>query len=63
MSGEVRADERALWERVYAGERPRYAGQELGIPSKRVAYLCEKWARQGKYDWGVCIDLGWAWHD
>lgn len=59
MSEPIRDDEKALWARVEAGELPRYAGQALGIPSKRVAYLCEKWSRQGRYNYGVSVDMGW----
>lgn len=38
---------------------PREAGAALGIPPNRVRYYCEKWARRGEYDWGVCVDTGW----
>lgn len=55
----ARPDELALWHALLAGEKPRYAGRRLGIPRRRVAYLCGKWARHGDYDWGVVIDLGW----
>lgn len=52
-------DENKLWEAVLTGKSPRDAGKKLGIHPKRVDSLCEKWARQGKYDYGVCCDLGW----
>lgn len=52
-------DERALWEAVLRGEKPRQAGRDLGIPHRRVWYLCAKWSRLGIYEWGVTIDLGW----
>ena len=55
----VKPDEQALWDRVGLGETPRVAGHELGIPPKRVQYLCTKWARKGSYDYGVSVDLGW----
>ncbi len=55
----MKPDEVALWEALLAGERPRYAGQRLGMAPRRVEYLCLKWARQGKYDYGVVHDLGW----
>lgn len=38
---------------------PREVGAELGIPWKRVAYLCGKWDDKGWYEYGVCVDLGW----
>lgn len=56
-------DELALWNAF--GEDPeqhvwpRYAGIALNMPPRRVQYLCEKWARQGIYDYGVACDLGW----
>lgn len=52
-------DEQALWARLLTGEKPRYAGSALGIPPRRIRYLCEKWARRGLYDWRVVVDLGW----
>ncbi len=56
----MKPDEVALWARVLAGETPRLAGEALSIPPKRVDFLCGKWARQGIYDYGVCVDLGWV---
>lgn len=56
----MRDDERQLWEAIQSGRWPRDAGQELGMHWKRVVYLCEKWTRQGKYDYGVSPDLGWV---
>lgn len=55
-----RPDEQALWALVAGGESPRDAGKHLGIHPRRVVHLCEKWARQGIYDYGVSADLGWA---
>jgi hypothetical protein len=55
----AKPDELALWARVAAGERPRDAGRDLGIPSGRVEYLCEKWASAGIYEYGVSADMGW----
>ena len=62
MSIPKRSDEVALW--AAFGEEaqhrtPREAGQALDIPAGRVEYLCEKWTRQGVYDYGVACDLGW----
>lgn len=54
-----RPDEVALWAAVRAGESPREAGERLGIPRRRMEYLCDKWSRKGLYDWGVVIDRGW----
>lgn len=56
----MKSDESKLWEAVVAGERPRDAGQRLGIHPRRVIYLCEKWARRRTYDYGVSPDLGWV---
>jgi hypothetical protein len=55
----AKPDEVALWARVAAGERPRDAGRALGVPSGRVAYLCEKSASAGIYEYGTSADLGW----
>jgi hypothetical protein len=55
-------DERDLWNEFGVGashRTPRDAGIALGIPRKRVDYLCHKWSRQRRYDYGVCVDLGW----
>ena len=56
----MKPDELALWEALLAGESPRDAGERLGVPPKRVLYLCHKWADQGDYDYGVAADLGWV---
>jgi len=58
----IREDERALWEAFGpdAPHRwPRDAAAALGIDRNRMVYLCNKWADQGRYDWGVSCDLGW----
>lgn len=55
----MKEDERALLAAALAGERPRYAGERLGIPPNRVRYLCFKWSRRDWYDYGVTYDLGW----
>lgn len=60
MNMPPRDDERMLWAAVQAGGKPRYAGFDLGIPPDRIVYLCEKWSRQGKYEYGTSIDLGWT---
>lgn len=56
----MKPDEQRLWDAVVAGERPRTAGLDLGIHSRRVVYLCNKWSRLGIYDYGVSPDLGWV---
>jgi hypothetical protein len=50
-----------LWESFpdKIAKHPRDAGKVLGIASKRVCYLCKKWAKQGVYEYGTSIDLGW----
>lgn len=53
-------DEVMLEEAVCAGEKPRDAGERLGIPPNRVRYLCLKWADQGWYEYGITYDLGWV---
>ena len=55
----AKPDELALWQALEQGEWPRDAGHRLGIPPNRVEYLCNKWARQRIYDYGVVHDLGW----
>ena len=57
-----RQDERDLWAAfgdAAAYRTPRGAGIALGIPNKRVEYLCHKWTKAGIYNWGVSIDMGW----
>jgi hypothetical protein len=56
----AKPDEAALWAALLAGEWPRDAGARLGIPPKRVLYLCHKWADKNVYDYGVSADLGWV---
>lgn len=60
LSLDAKPDERRLWDALVNGEWPRDAGRRLGIPRKRVWYLCEKWARKQIYDYGVTCDLGWV---
>lgn len=58
ISAGAHRDERALWTLVVSGLTPRAAGNLLDVHTKRVAYLCKKWARAGIYDYGVTVDLG-----
>ena len=55
----MRADEKSLLEAVAGGTSPRDLWESMGMPYKRMLYLCEKWARKGWYDYGVSADLGW----
>jgi len=32
---------------------------EIGMNEKRAAYICEKWAGKGWYDYGVNVLFGW----
>lgn len=32
---------------------------DLGMNEKRAAYICEKWATKGWYDYGVNVLAGW----
>lgn len=41
------------------GKTPRELINELPINHKRAWYILEKWADQGKYEYGVTLDLGW----
>lgn len=60
ISAGAHRDERALWNLVVVSDlTPRAAGKLLDVHTKRVAYLCKKWARAGIYDYGVTVDLGW----
>ncbi len=56
----ARQDERDLWTALEVGQLPRQARTTLGMPTRRVEYLCEKWARKRIYDYGVSCDLGWS---
>ena len=60
MFANVKDDEKALWESFPSPFKyPRDAGLALDIPYKRVLYLCEKWSRQKRYNYGTAADLGW----
>ena len=59
---EKRQDEIQLWDAFGDGaahQWPRDAGIALGIHRKRVDYLCLKWLKQRRYNYGVTVDLGW----
>lgn len=58
----MKSDERDLWNLFGTGkeyEFPVPAGVELGMHPKRIEYLCGKWSKQGRYDWGVSWAFGW----
>jgi hypothetical protein len=55
----MKPDERDLLLAVFRGDFARYAGVALGIPAKRVEYLCQKWTDRGWYDYGIAVDTGW----
>ena len=38
------------------GHKPRHFP---GLPAARLAYLLDKWDRNGWWDWGVNILYGW----
>lgn len=59
----IKPDERAFWLRIVSeGKTPRQIIAEPGFPiaEKRALYLLQKWADAGLYEYGVCVDLGWA---
>lgn len=59
----MKDDERMLMERIrtYRDTRApiRAIAEGLGIPSRRAAYICDKWTRKGWYDYGVNVLAGW----
>lgn len=62
MNMPKRADEVELWNSFGCGtphEWPRDAAAAMGMPWRRLQYLCEKWASQGVYDYGTSCDMGW----
>lgn len=62
MSTPPRADETALWVAFGPGAEhkwPREAAAALGMNTNRMVYLLNKWAEQGRYEWGTWIDRGW----
>lgn len=52
-----------LWAAFGKGKEhqwPREAGKALGMTPKQIDDVCEFWARDDtKYEYGVCVDLGW----
>ena len=53
-----------LWNEMDRAEFPRDIIQQMIhrniIKSKKQAWATlEKWIKQGKYEYGCCLDLGW----
>lgn len=58
----MKSDEDRLldWLKEHPAARPRDAKfTHLDIPAKRIDYMCKKWLKNGFYNYGVSIDLGW----
>lgn len=47
--------------RLQCGEKPyiREVVASIGLNEKRAAYICQKWAEKGWYDYGVSVLAGW----
>lgn len=61
----MKPDEKSLRDLVVArGLEPaptvRELGARLGMHRKRVNAICEKWIRQGWYECGIAVDMGWV---
>lgn len=41
------------------GKTPREIINLLSMNHKRAWYILEKWSIEGKYEYGVSLDLGW----
>ncbi len=60
ISPNAKQDEKDLFELLQKGNiSMRDAGQQLGIPPRRVQYIAFKWNDKRFWEWGVCHDLGW----
>jgi hypothetical protein len=62
----MKDDERELLERLQKrtneDPNPPYVRQlvaDIGMNEKRAAYICEKWADKGLYDYGISSLAGW----
>jgi hypothetical protein len=62
------ANEEYLWERIPEAGKPGITpratiadmiGRGLIDSEKQAWRTLEKWAKKGKYEYGVCIDMGW----
>lgn len=56
--------EKYLWDNISDERRPRDVISEMlnkgMIKNAKQAYVTlVKWSNQGKYTWGVSLDLGW----
>ena len=47
------------WDRTVTQEWPCDVAGRLGLHPRRAAYLWEKWAGKGWYEWGVSARRGW----
>jgi len=63
MGQRLKDDEKALlatFSKAHEqGVMMRQLGQAIGMPEKRMQFICYKWGDKDIYDWGVCWDLGW----
>lgn len=51
-----------LRKRTIEDPNPPYVRQlvsDLGMNENRAAYICQKWADKGWYDYGVSVLAGW----
>lgn len=57
----MKLDEQRFWKLVKEGNgTPRDIVESIGMNEKRALYLCQKWADQGIYDYGVSPLYGWV---
>ena len=61
----MKDDERLLLSTLQALNQPyvRDVVRKLDINEKRAAYICQKWADKGWYDYGVNVLAGWLTDD
>ncbi len=59
---QMRKSEEEMFYRLIqvTGKTPQELIEMLPINHKRAWYLLSKWADQGKYEYGVSLDLGWT---
>jgi hypothetical protein len=53
-------DEEILWAALQQGVWPCQAGARLHMDPERVVEICEAWASEGIYEYGVAADIGWV---
>jgi hypothetical protein len=60
LSHGAKEDEQSLWSLFPEPyQYPRGAAEAIGMTPRRLLYLCEKWARQRRYEYGCVADMGW----